>query len=664
MTLPHRLNDTVSPTKPLLAPIMKKILYAIFSLVLAGTGFSAETELPFLSPLFGEHMMLQRGQTNRLWGWAKPGTEVRVSVAEHQATAVAGSDGRWQAEIEPPAAGGPYTLTIDGPQHLAFSDVLVGDIWLCSGQSNMEFGLARARNGTDDVKQSTYEKIRLFRVAAQPAYAPLSVPKGEWRRCEPAAFPQNGGFSAVAYYFGRKVNVETGVPIGLIQAAIGGTPAESWTSPEALKDFPEFSKGLAEMAHQRERGAPAYGNFVMHWYDEYDRGVAGDWSQPSLDMSTWKNVSLKQGFTELGVPTTPAVVWFRREITLPDPLPVGPAKVLLGVVEKMDTVFINGKSIGASAWVENPRAYTVPANTLRPGQNLISIRVLKTAADGGFRSPAEALKLVLGDGAIIPLEGEWRGIVSVDAKPPHALPLGYENWPTMPSVLYFGMMRPLAPLALKGVLWYQGEANFTRAQQYRRLLPAMIADWRNLFGQRDLPFLIAGLPAFMKRRDQPATDGWTDLREAQALTAHSVPHTALATTVDTGNPDDIHPIDKQPVGERLALLALSDVYGKKVVSRGPTYSHLEKTGDGLRLHFTHTDGGLAVHGDRLGEFSVAGDDHVWHWADARIEGDSVIVSSSAVSAPLAVRYAWQANPLATLYNGADLPAEPFRTDNW
>ncbi len=634
-------------------------------LAVAGTAGAAEPDPhPFLSPLFGEHMMLQRGRPNRVWGWAAPGADIKLAIAGHEAAAIAGPDGRWQAEIDPPPAGGPYTFTIDGPQHLDFHDVLVGDLWLCGGQSNMEFDLARSRNGADAVQHSTDEKIRLFRVAQQPAYAPVSVPHGEWLHCEPAAFERSGGFSAVAYYFGRRLQEETGVPIGLIQDAVGGAPAESWISPEVLKAFPEFTPELAEMARLRERHAPVYGNFVMHWYDEYDRGVAGNWSDTRFDDTSWKTVSLKRGFAELDVPDKPAVVWFRRELELPKALPPGQAKLLLGVVEKMDTAWLNGRWVGASAWVENPRVYAIPAGVLHPGVNQITIRVLKVAADGGFRSPADALRLQLGDGTVIPLEGNWRAAVGTDARPPHPLPLGYENWPTMPAVLYLGMLRPVAPLALTGVIWYQGEANFTHACQYRTLLPALIANWRTAFDQPDLPFYIVSLPAFMDRREQPGSDGWTELREAQAFVARTVPHTGLAVTIDTGDAANIHPPDKEPVGDRLALLALHNIYGRDVACQGPTFDHAEQRPGALRLHFTHTDGGLVVRGKRLGEFSIAGADRVWHWAEARLDGDTVIVSSPAVPAPVATRYAWQANPLATLFNGAWLPAAPFRSDDW
>ena len=644
---------------------LRRLSLLLLTLTSVIGAFAAEQARPFLAPLFGEHMMLQRGRPNPVWGWAEPGTKVTIALAGREATATAGTDRRWQAEVTPPPAGGPYELIVDGgPQRLRFADVFVGDLWLCSGQSNMAFGLARSQGGAEAAKNATHEGIRLFRVPQKSAYAPVEVPTGTWQRCEPAAFEGFGGFSAVAYYFARKVHAETGVPIGLIQAAVGGSPAESFMSPASLATFPEFNDGLTELTRLRDTSAPVYGNFVMHWYDDHDRGVAGKWDQAELDTAAWPVVSLKQGFTQLNVPETPAVVWFRREITLPDPLPAGAGRLLLGIVEKMDTAWINGTWLGASAWVENPRSYNVPANVLRPGRNVITFRVLKTAPDGGFRSPADALKLTLGDGTVIPLEGDWRAQVSVDAKPPHPLPLGYENWPTMPAVLHLGMLRPLAPVALTGALWYQGEANQTRPAQYRTLLPAMIADWRELFQQPDLPVYIASLPAFMKRRDQPGTDGWTGVREAQILTGRTVPHTGTAITVDTGDADDIHPTEKLPVGERLALLALRDVYGKDVVSRGPEFARLEKIPGALRVHFTHADGGLVVNGDKLGEFSVAGADRQWHWAEARIEGDTVVVSSSAVAEPVAVRYAWQANPLATLFNAAGLPAAPFRSDDW
>ncbi|MBV8456884.1 MAG: hypothetical protein JO122_09750 [Acetobacteraceae bacterium] len=338
--------------------------------------------------------------------------------------------------------------------------------------------------------------------------------------------------------------------------------------------------------------------------------------------------------------------------------------IFLGSIERMDTVYINGIWVGASAWVENPRVYPIHDSILKPGCNLIAIRVLKTKPDGGFLAKPDELHLLLGDRSTIPLAGQWKARISVDARPPHPLPIAYENWPVMPSVLYEGMLAPIAPLSITGAIWYQGEQNSDRGYQYRKILPVMIADWRSLFGQGDFPFYIVSLPAFKHRSPTPVDDAWAETRESQALTATSVPNSCLAVTIETGDPDNIHPKDKQQVGDRLAFCALAKYYGEKIAYSGPTLQSVDRLPGAIRLHFAHTDGGLVVKGDKLEEFSIAGDDRKWYWADARIEGDTVIVSSASVPNPKEVRYAWQSNPVATLFNGAGLPAAPFRTDNW
>jgi len=624
--------------------------------------------LPFVSPMFGDNMVLQRGKANRFWGWAKPGQAVRVEIAGQTAMAVTGADGRWQAEVKAPAPGGPYTVKITGPgQSVVLHEVLVGDVWLCGGQSNMELGLGRARKGDDEIKSADHPEIRLFMVQKQVAYSPAAVPQGSWKICSPQNVAEGGssGFSAVAYFFGQKLQDELHVPIGLIQDCVGGTPAECWMSPAALHPLMDFDAPLAEMERLQAKGGPAYGSFLMHWLDEYDLGSQGNtWAAADWDDSGWKAVQIPGGFQELGVADVPAVCWFRREVTLPDPLPAGKVTIFLGSIEKMDTTWINGRWVGASSWVENPRAYGIDGGILKPGRNILAVRVFKLKPQGGFLSKPDELRLVLGDGTAVPLAGEWKGALSADARPPHPLPLTFENYPTMPAVLYEGMIEPVAPLAIRGAIWYQGEANFERAQQYRTLLPAMIGDWRKLFGQGDFPFYIVSLPAFMHRRDQPGDDAWAELREAQALTAKTVKNAGLAVTVDTGDADNIHPKDKKVVGERLAFCALAQEYGRKISDAGPTFASVEHLPGALKLHFNHTDGGLVVKGDKPAEFSVAGKDRRWHWADARVEGDSIIVSSPSVSDPQAARYAWQANPAAALYNGAGLPAVPFRTDDW
>ena len=642
-------------------------LSLLIGAALMTAGAADSPSLPFVSPMFGDNMVLQRGKPIRFWGWAKAGESVRVELAGRAATAVAGPDGRWQAEVEAPAPGGPYTVTITGPdQSVVLHEVLVGDVWLCGGQSNMELGLGQARNGAEEIKAAEHPEIRLFVVQKHVAYAPTAVLQGSWKICSPQTVAENGwgGFSAVGYFFGRKLQDELHVPIGLIQDCWGGTPAESWMSPESLRQLKDFDEPLAEIARLHAKGGTESGSFLMTWLDEYDAGQSNNWSAADLDDSGWKPVQIPGGFAELGVADVPSICWFRKEVTLPDPLPAGQATLCLGSIEKMDTAWLNGQWVGASSWVENPRKYAIKDGLLKPGRNVLVVRVFKLKPQGGFLSKPDDLRLVLGDQSVIPLAGEWKGQLSVDARPPHPLPLTFENYPTMPIVLYDGMIQPVAPLSLRGAIWYQGEANAERAHQYRVLLPAMIGDWRKLFHQGDFPFYIVSLPAFMHHRDQPGDDSWAELREAQALTAQKVKHSGLAVTIDTGDANDIHPKDKQVVGERLALCALADEYGKKIPSTGPAFDSLTRLPGALKLRFNHAEGGLVVKGDKPGEFSVAGKDHQWHWAGAKVEGDSVVVSSSAVPDPQAARYAWQANPAATLFNGAGLPATPFRTDDW
>jgi sialate O-acetylesterase len=617
--------------------------------------------LPFVSPIFGDNMVLQRGKPDTIWGWSKPGDAVRVQIADRTATATAGADRRWEAKIDPPSAGGPYTLTVSGPETVEFHNVLVGDVWLCGGQSNMELPLRFTANAEEVAKTANDPEIRYFTVAGRPAYHTANLIGGSWR----VVSPQTADWlSAVAFYFARKVQQETHIPIGLVVDAVGGTPAEAWTGAAALRTMgTDFDVPLAELQRLAASSAPEYGNYILHWYDEYDTGLKEKWFATGLDDASWKAVQVPNGFSEVGLPDTPAVAWFRREITLPDPLPSGRATIHLGEIERMDTVYINGTEVGASAWVENPRTYSLHPGVLKPGKNLIAIRVFKTKPDGGFLGKPDELYLAVDDQKT-PLAGDWKAKLSVDARPPHPMPIGFENWPVIPTVLYNGMLEPIVPLSITGALWYQGEQNSPRGYQYRRLLPVMIADWRSAFGQGDFPFYIVSLPAFGPRSATPIDDAWADTRESQAIAAATVPNSCLAVTIDTGDPESLHPKNKQPVGDRLAFCALVNDYHRHGVDIGPTIKSVHRKSGSIVLRFSHTNGGLVVKGDKLGEFSIAGDDRKWYWANATIKGNSVIVSSPSVTHPTQVRYAWQSNPEATLFNGAGLPAAPFRTDDW
>ena len=642
--------------------------FALLLIALVGGASGQEAPAhPFVSPMFGDNMVLQRGKPNTIWGWSEPGDAVRVEIDGNSATATAGADGKWQAKVQPPAAGGPYTLKISGMQTVELHEVLVGDVWICAGQSNMQFALSQARNATEEIKNANYPQIRFFVVGQKAAYSRVDVPRGSWKAVSPATAGGGGGISAVAYFFGRKLQQDVHIPIGLVQEAVGGVPAETFMSPEGLRPLKDFDAGIAEVERRHASGQPEYGNYITHWYDDYDSGTraGANWADPALDDSSWKAVTVPGGiFKDFGIEDVPGLCWFRKEITLPATLPAGMARLYLGSVDKMDTTYINGKQVGASSWVENPRVYFAREGVLRPGRNVIAIRLFKLSASRGFLGKPEELHLTLGDGTVIPLSGQWKGKLSVDGRPPQPLPLGFENNPVMAGVLYNGMLAPILPLSITGAIWYQGESNEKHAAQYRTLLPAMIADWRSSFGQGDFPFYIVSLPIYKHHSDVPVEDSWAEVREAQALAARNVPHSCLAVTVDTGNPDSVHPIDKKEPGERLALCALAEHYRHKVVYSGPTVKSVERMDGAIKVTFDHVDGGLIAKGGDPGEFSLAGDDHKWYWSTGRIEGDAIIVSSSSVPNPKEIRYAWQANPKATLFNGAGLPATPFRSDNW
>jgi sialate O-acetylesterase len=336
----------------------------------------------------------------------------------------------------------------------------------------------------------------------------------------------------------------------------------------------------------------------------------------------------------------------------------------LGPIYQIDQTWVNGEAVGSGGWGPAPRNYVLRSQLLKSGRNVIAIRVIGRGEKRGFEGPAEVMFVQLSDGTRIPIAEGWKARVGVKIGAENPGPSSYDQYPNMPTVLFNGMLDPEVPMAIRGAIWYQGEANAERAYQYRTLLPTMIGDWRRVFGQGDFPFYIVSLAAFEAHKDKPGDDEWAELREAQAMTARNVHNSGLAVAIDVGDPDNIHPKDKKTVGERLALVALANEYVRNVLYSGPVYRAMDREGSLIRLSFDHTDGGLKSRGERLGEFAVAGADHQWHWANARIEQNKVVVSSADVPEPLAARYAWQANPVATLYNGAGLPAVPFRTDDW
>jgi sialate O-acetylesterase len=632
-----------------------------------------DSEKPFLHPLFSDHVVLQRGVRFPVWGWTTPGARVDVSMNGREANAVADAQGRWTARLGPFDAGGPYTLTVRGPHSVTLNDVLVGDVWLASGQSNMEMGVTQVSNAREEVAHADYPQIRLFQVPKVAATSPRETVDARWLVCTPANVAAGGwgGFSAVAYFFGRRLHKELGVPIGLIHSSWGGTAAEGWVSAESLRTMREFAPAVEDLdkAWADSKKSPAdYDKQLEEWWASNDPGSAAGrvWSEPSLDASEWKSMRLPQFWEDAGLPAYDGVVWFRKTFELPREWAGRDLTLSLGPVDDRDTTFVNGVRVGGLSQWDAPRSYRVSAAILKPGANTIAVRVLDTGVGGGVYGKPEQLKIEPADGGATPLSlaGEWSYRASValgdlKTQPPQQ----GDNDFSVPVIRYDGMIAPLLPFAIKGAIWYQGETNVGRAAQYERLLPLLIRDWRARFQAGDFPFLIVQLANYLERRDAPADSEWARLREAQLHVSRGVKNSGLAVTIDIGDAKDIHPKDKQDVGARLALEALSKVYGRRVESSGPAYRRMKIEGDRVRVYFDHAEGGLVTKdGARPTGFAVAGADGRFVWADASIEGDEVLLSSSEVKRPAAVRYAWADNPACNLYNRAGLPASPFRTD--
>ena len=645
-------------------------------LLLAAPLAHATVRLP---TLVGSHMVLQRGRPVPVWGWAAPGEKVSITFRDKTYVAsLPDASGRWQATLPATPAGGPYALSIKGQNTLDLTDVLVGDVWLASGQSNMQMpvksspgGYQPVQNADQEIAVANWPNIRFFTANQTVAYRPQAEVAGSgWQVCSPATVAQ---LSAVAYFFGRDLYKKYQVPVGLLVSSWGGTPAEAWVSAEGLAAFPEFKAQIASFASKTtslnddQHAYEAKQRELLRNIRNYDKGYLANgqtWAAPTFDAHAWPTMQLP-GIWEStpGLNTYDGVVWFRKEIDLPASLAGQPLMLSLGKVDDADSTYVNGVRVGATNGYGVARRYQVPAQVLRPGRNVIAVRVLDTGGGGGITGEPAELSLS-GGGQSVSLAGTWQYQVGIDPKdqPVAPAPGGAEHAPT---TLYNGMIAPLQPMALAGVIWYQGESNADRAAQYRTLFPALIADWRRRWNQPKLPFLYVQLASYMAAQPEPSESAWAELREAQAMTMR-VPYTGLATAIDIGEANDIHPHNKQEVGRRLALVAEHVAYGDKaVVYSGPTYASMAVAGPAIRLTFTQLGSGLAAkNGAPLQGFAVAGADRKFHWATARVVGSTVEVQSKDVPQPVAVRYDWADNPSGNLTNREGLPALPFRTDSW
>ena len=631
-------------------------------LTLCGPTSAAPPSMPLLDPLFTDNMVLQRGQADPIWGWATPGQKVTVLFRNVISRVPVGADGKWTAKVGPFPAGGPYTLQVLGAQTITLKNVMVGDVWLCSGQSNMEFGVGNVANPDPVVAAANDPNLRLFTVRKTTATSPQALTTGTWEACTPETVKSQGtwnGFSAVAYFFGQKLRRDTKVPIGLMLSSWGGTPAESWVSEEGLrKNVPDFAPQMDQLDAARIRPTDL-AKSLADWYAKNDPGTPAGWQEPATDETAWETITTPSLFQNAGLADLKGIngiVWYRRTFDLPAGS-AGKDAVLHLMVDDNDTTWVNGRQVGATDGYNVPRAYPVPASLLKPTGNVVAVRVLDTGGGGGVWGDPAGLNLSMTGGDVLSLAGPWRIKLGELLTKTTTLPTAIGGNPNFPATLYNGQISPLTTFGIKGAIWYQGESNSGRDSQYRRLLPALIGDWRAQWGEGAFPFLIVQLAGY-----QPGDGAWPLLREAQWRTSLGVPNTGIATALDIGDPTDIHPKNKQEVGRRLALVAEAKFGGLKVPYAGPVYKSLSAAGPVLTLTFAHVEGGLvSKSGPALTGFEIAGPDGVFVSADAHLSGNTVVVSAPSVSVPTAVRYAWSGNPQCSLYNGAGLPAFPFDT---
>lgn len=650
-----------------------KSVFGILVLFVATSWSFAGVTLP---RVFSDNMVLQRGMEIPVWGWASGGEEIEVILNGHSVRSVAGEDGTWKANLPAMKAGGPHELVVKGNNELVLKNILIGDVWICSGQSNMQWPVSKVDDAEMEINNAKYPGIRMFSVPAKMSMFPENdLSGGEWVECSPVTV---SSFSAVGYFFGREIHLEHDVPVGLIGTYWGGTEVEAWISIDALKtinDFNDEIKRLDSTGKSMEEIKTAQDELLQGWHEDIyakDKGYQGNqakWAMNVEAVDDWETMTLPGLWEDKGLDKLDGVVWFRKKVVLPASMASKQASIWLGPIDDSDETFVNGMKIGQTinSYAEF-RRYTLPDGLLKEGENTVVVRVEDYRGGGGIYGLADDLKIVWQD-QMVSLAGEWQYKIGLDKMPEFPEGLIIRNTPNdMVGCLYNAMIHPLVPYAIKGAVWYQGEANASRAYQYRYLFPMMIKDWRERWGQGDFPFLFVQLANFLAPDTVPKDDPWPELRETQTMTL-SLPATGMASAIDIGEAWDIHPTNKQEVGRRLSLAANHVAYNEKgIVYSGPMFESFKVDGNKVEVSFNHVGSGLATsnkYGYLCG-FALAGSDSVYHYAQAEIIGSNkVMVYSDQVKEPVAVRYAWANNPdQASLCNKEGLPANPFRTDKW
>lgn len=644
---------------------MKSLTGRLFFLgiLVVQTAF-ADVRLP---NVFGSHMVVQRRKPVPIWGWADPNETVTVRLNTQTKSVKTGKDGKWRVSLDPMEAGGPYQLSIKGKKNtVTFDDVLAGEVWICSGQSNMEWPLSSASNAKTEIPLANYPTIRQLLVKKDMSLTPKDDISGNWSVCSPETAPN---FTAVGYFFAKQLQKELNVPVGLINTSWGGTHSETWTSREAMNQHDELRPVAAKLPATYEEVIQSGSARIQSLLKTQQGGLpaAADeqtWAKTDLADGDWKTMNVPGDWEWGGLPTVDGVVWYRQEVNIPAGTNVQNMVLHIGSVDDSDSTFVNGQLVGSTKG-RDARSYTVPDGLLKPGRNVIAVRVTDTGGSGGLMGRPDQLNLS-NERSTIPLAGNWKYRVAA------VFPSAYKPGPnTYATQLFNAMLNPLIPYAIAGAIWYQGESNAGRAYQYRKTFPLMIQDWRQHWGY-DFPFLFVQLASFNAANgDSRRGSAWGELREAQTMTLQ-LPNTGMAVTSDIGERTDIHPKNKLDVGNRLAAEAMRVAYQKQgergnEPSRGPMLDKLTADGNRAVITFQNTGTGLMAK-DKYGYvkgFEVAGADQKFYYAKADIEGNTIVIHADSVTTPVAVRYGWaDDNGDVNLYNQEGFPAVPFRTDTW